>query len=402
MKKLITIIFMCMILFITSCTNFEQTVTFKDGIKFSENGAVQRTPYLGGTTGDVYWDNILNKPSMFPPEAHNHNGLYKPISYIPTWAEILNKPTFADVAFSGDYNDLVNKPSGISADWDYITNKPTIFPSSWGIIVNKPETFPPAAHNHDGAYKPNTYVPTWAEILNKPATYTPSTHGHAYGEITGTPDLDAVATSGNYNDLHNIPTTFPPASHNHDASYKSLSYIPTWGEITSKPTTYPSDWSVVANKPTTFPPAAHNHDANYKPLSYVPAWTEVTGKPATYPPATHNHDGVYKPNAYVPAWAEILNKPSIYASDWSVVANKPTTYPPATHTHTFAEITDKPQEVELQQAMELLDYTPPVQKTTTEINAMVMPTGKVGFVFDKTTSQLKFWNGTAWKTVTLN
>ena len=102
MKKLITIIFMCMILFITSCTNFEQTVTFKDGIKFSENGAVQRTPYLGGTTGDVYWDNILNKPSMFPPEAHNHNGLYKPISYIPTWAEILNKPTFADVAFSGD------------------------------------------------------------------------------------------------------------------------------------------------------------------------------------------------------------------------------------------------------------------------------------------------------------
>jgi hypothetical protein len=128
----------------------------------------------------------------------------------------------------------------------------------------------------------------------------------------------------------------------------------------------------------------------------------VANKPATHPPATHNHDALYKAIGYVPAWAEILNKPSTYASDWSIVANKPASYPPATHTHTFAEITDKPQEVELNVAMESLDYTPPVQKTTTQINAMVMPAGKVGFIFDTTTGQLKFWNGTTWKIVQLN
>ncbi len=42
----------------------------------------------------------------------NHTGLYRPISYVPAWSEIIAKPTFATVATSGNYNDLSNKPSG--------------------------------------------------------------------------------------------------------------------------------------------------------------------------------------------------------------------------------------------------------------------------------------------------
>ncbi len=41
----------------------------------------------------------------------NHSGLYRPVSYVPAWSEIIDKPTFATVATSGSYNDLNNTPT---------------------------------------------------------------------------------------------------------------------------------------------------------------------------------------------------------------------------------------------------------------------------------------------------
>ena len=41
----------------------------------------------------------------------NHAGLYRPISYVPSWSEITGKPSFATVATSGSYNDLLDKPT---------------------------------------------------------------------------------------------------------------------------------------------------------------------------------------------------------------------------------------------------------------------------------------------------
>lgn len=41
----------------------------------------------------------------------NHAGLYRPLSYVPSWNEITGKPAFATVATSGSYNDLLNKPA---------------------------------------------------------------------------------------------------------------------------------------------------------------------------------------------------------------------------------------------------------------------------------------------------
>lgn len=38
-------------------------------------------------------------------------------------------------------------------------------------------------------------------------------------------------------------------------------------------------WDAITGKPATFPPATHNHSTLYKPLSYVPTWSEITSKP---------------------------------------------------------------------------------------------------------------------------
>lgn len=64
----------------------------------------------------IGWDSIKNKPSVFPPEEHNHDSLYYSKSEI-------------DEKLAG---------SGVNTSWDSITGKP--------------ESFPPSTHNHNDMY----------------------------------------------------------------------------------------------------------------------------------------------------------------------------------------------------------------------------------------------------------
>lgn len=86
-------------------------------------------------------------------------------------AVVLNKPILAAVAHSGDYMDLLNKPTipgaQVNADWT----------SGSGV----------------------------SQILNKPSLATVATSG-AYADLSGKPVLATVATSGAYADLSGLPT----------------------------------------------------------------------------------------------------------------------------------------------------------------------------------------------------
>jgi len=101
--------------------------------------------------------------------------------------------------FSGNYNDLTNKPTIFDGAWANITGKPTTL-SGYGIsdamstshiangispvmINNWNMAF--SWGNHAGLYRPISYVPSWGEITNKPTTLI------GYGII------DAVNTAGN-------------------------------------------------------------------------------------------------------------------------------------------------------------------------------------------------------------
>lgn len=86
------------------------------------------------TTGD--YDDLLNKPTI---PAAQVNANWNAISGVEA---ILNKPTLATVATSGSYDDLINKPSipaaQVNSDWNAI--------SGVQAILNKP-TIPSAANN---------------------------------------------------------------------------------------------------------------------------------------------------------------------------------------------------------------------------------------------------------------
>ena len=90
------------------------------------------------------------------------------------WNDVGNKPTFATVATTGDYTDLINTPtipvvptnvSAFTNDSGYITGV------TWDDITNKPATFTPAEHDHDGVYATPSDVSTAvANLVNSAPT----------------------------------------------------------------------------------------------------------------------------------------------------------------------------------------------------------------------------------------
>lgn len=98
------------------------------------------------------------------------------------WSKVQNKPNFANVATSGDYNDLSNKP---------------IIPSVEGLAS---ETYV----NEKVAAIVIPEVPTKVSELENDAGYL-TTH-QSLAEYAKTADLAQVAKTGSYNDLADKPT----------------------------------------------------------------------------------------------------------------------------------------------------------------------------------------------------
>jgi len=85
----------------------------------------------------------------------------------PDWVAVVNKPTFASVATSGNYNDLTNKPTisaQVNPDWsassgpEQILNKPSLFSGDYSALTSVPSSFTPSAHNQ--AFSTITATPT--------------------------------------------------------------------------------------------------------------------------------------------------------------------------------------------------------------------------------------------------
>jgi hypothetical protein len=147
-----------------------------------------------------------------------------------SWSIVNGKPTFSNVATSGSYTDLSDKPtipsktSQLSNDSGYLTSV------SWGTVSNKP-TFASVATS--GSYsdlsdKPT--VPTKTSQLSNDSGYLTSV---SWSAVTGKPTFASVATTGNYSDLVGTPTIPTKTSQlSNDSGY--LTSV-SWGNVTGKP-----------------------------------------------------------------------------------------------------------------------------------------------------------------------
>ena len=128
-----------------------------------------------------------------------------------------------DGTFSGDYDDLTNKPT-IPTDVSDLTDTTNLlFSGSYNDLSNTPALF-------DGAYSS--------------LTGTPALFDGDYTSLANTPSL----FSGDYDDLTSKPTLF-------DGAYSSLTGTPAlfsgvYADLTSKPTLFDGDYNSLTNKPT--------------------------------------------------------------------------------------------------------------------------------------------------------
>jgi hypothetical protein len=146
-----------------------------------------------GGLGIIDW---AHGPYFLKTETDPNGGT----NYIITGvSELLSVPytLYAEEAgngFSGNYNDL--------------SNKPVLFDGSWNSLAGKPTyaTVATSGNYNDLTNKPVLFSGSYNDLSNKPALATVATSGN-YNDLTNKPVLAAVATSGTYNDLSNKPVT---------------------------------------------------------------------------------------------------------------------------------------------------------------------------------------------------
>ncbi len=196
----------------------------------------------------------------------------KPLFWDSTWSTIKNKPNFSTVATSGNYNDLSNKPTipaaQVNSDWNstgglnQILNKPVLFDGTWFSLSGKPNfsTVATSGSYNDLLDKPILFNGTWASLTGKPALWDST-----WNSIKNKPNFSTVAISGNYNDLSNKPI-IPAVQVNSD--WNSTGGL---SQILNKPVLFDGTWNSLAGKPSlsTVATSGNYNDLSNIPAPYI-------------------------------------------------------------------------------------------------------------------------------------
>ena len=165
--------------------------------------------------------------------------------------------------FSGNYNDLTNKPTVATSA--YIGTTLVSFDRASGnLTLTGVSIDGNAATVTNGVYTSGNYSnPAWiaslaySKLTDAPTLATVATSG-AYSDLTGKPTLATVATSGSYTDLINKPSIF------------SGSYT----DLTNKPTLFDGAYLSLTGTPNF---AAVATSGSYDDLINKPSIPDLTG-----------------------------------------------------------------------------------------------------------------------------
>ena len=228
----------------------------------------------------------------------------------------------AEVASSGDYNDLINKPASVvvptktseltndsgfitaasvpaqvNSDWNstsgksQILNKPVLFSGSYADLTGKPALF--SGSYSDLTNKPNLFDGTYASLIGKPTTFTPAAHTHSISDVTGLQtSLDSklgVGASIPYSSLTGAPN-IPAAQVNSDWTAVSgvsqilnkpvLATVATSGsyaDLTNKPTIPSVNYPVTSVNAKLGAVVLNNTDVGAAASVHSHAISDVTG-----------------------------------------------------------------------------------------------------------------------------
>ena len=172
------------------------------------------TNLLNHFSGD--YNDLTNKPTI----PTNISSLTNDSDYVQT-------SELETVAFSGLYNDLLLKPTLFSGSWDDLRDKPALFTGSYTDLTNKPTLF-------DGQYSSLVGYPTNVSTFNNDAGYITSFTDTTYSAGTGLDLTGTVFSIDNTvalkSEIPTIPTTV--SSFTNDIGYIT-DYTVTQADVTA-------------------------------------------------------------------------------------------------------------------------------------------------------------------------
>jgi hypothetical protein len=171
------------------------------------------------TLFDGVYGSLTGKPTLFSGDYNNLSN--KPVLFTGDYDDLTSKPTL----FSGDYDDLTDKPTLFSGDYDDLTHKPTLFSGNYDDLTSKPVLF--SGNYNDLTNKPTLFNGVYGSLTGRPTLAAVSATGE-YTDLLNKPELATVATSGAYADLGGRPTLATVAT---SGSYADLTGNPVVGSI---------------------------------------------------------------------------------------------------------------------------------------------------------------------------
>ena len=215
--------------------------------------------------------------------------------------------SFAPVqSVAGRVGSVVLQASDVTAGTFAIARIPTI---SYTALANVPATFSPSAHTHSTS---DVVSFTAAAAAAAPVQSVAGRSGAVSLAVADISGLAAVASSGSYTSLQNVPATFSPSAHTHSTaditgitgSFAAASHTHDAAAITSgvlELTRIPTiGFTALAGVPATFAPQAHTHST-----------ADVVGLTASFSQVGHTHD--YAVSVHTHSTADITGYSSLPA-----------------------------------------------------------------------------------------
>jgi hypothetical protein len=236
-------------------------------------------------------------------------------------AEILNKPTFSHVAFTGNYNDLASKPTGISADWNFLTNNPFVYSTPNDGQLHK-------YNSTSGKWE--NWTPNYLTSFNETDPVFSTWNKRTGITITASQvsNFDASVSSNTAVAANTAKISYPTD----DAT--KLAGIAIGAEVNVN-----ADWNAnngdakILNKPITIAgygitdAMTTTHAANIITSTNINNWNIAFG--------WGNHAGLYRLENWLPKWTDVVDRPtklSDFSNDlagfsgkWAEITGKPTT-----------------------------------------------------------------------------
>ena len=198
----------------TQTDNNQNSVVMVEGDVVLLGRSASQQVQIGSGTGITE----INGPAYFTqkPQVSVGNNQYENVAVMSdldglATEDMLDDYELKEDAFSGNYNDLTNKPTLFSGNYNDLTNKPDLsvyelkseaFSGDYDDLTNKPDL---------SVYelKSEAFSGDYDDLTNKPTLFSGD-----YDDLTNKPDLSiyaessdlaTVATTGDYNDLTNKP-----------------------------------------------------------------------------------------------------------------------------------------------------------------------------------------------------